>query len=102
MSGNMKEKMREIRNIEDKYGLVLFRMGLTHLVDIGVRHLTDDNVEENIKEILAAGEMDKANGVITVMTPQFQCEIVRCAAELAKFSIWELFSYIKKHVVVSG
>ena len=102
MSGNMKEKMREIRNIEDKYGLVLFRMGLTHLVDVGVRHLTEDNVEESIKQILAEGEADKANGIITFMTPQFRCEIVRCAAELAQFGIWELFGYIKKHVVVSG
>ena len=34
------------------------------------------------------------------MTPQFQCEILRCAAELAQFSPWTLFGYIKKYVVV--
>jgi hypothetical protein len=102
MGGNMKEKMKEIRNIEDKYGLALFRMGLTHLADIGFRHLTDENVEESIRQIIAEGEANKANGVVTIMTPEFQCEIVRCAAELTNFSIWDLFAYIKKYVHISN
>ena len=93
------DKLKKIRDIENKYGLVLFRMGLTHLVDVGIRHLTDENVEESIAQIIAEGEADEADGVVTVMTPAFQCEILRCASELSKFSIWELFAYIKKHVV---
>lgn len=97
----MKEDLKEIRNIENKYGLVLFRMGLSHLVDVGHRNLTDENVEESVQQIMAQGEEDKANGKIPVMTPEFQCEILRCAAELAQFSIWTLFAYIKKHVEVS-
>jgi hypothetical protein len=95
-------KMQEISAIENKYGLVLFRMGLTHLVDVGIRHLTSENVNENIRQIEAKGDADHANGVVTVMTAEFQCEILRCAAELAKFSVWELFDYIKKHVAISN
>ena len=97
----MSSKTQEINAIESKYGIALFRMGLTHLVDVGIRHLTDENVEENIKQIMANGEADKANGVVNVMTAEFQCAILRCAAELAKFSVWELFDYIKKHVAIS-
>jgi len=97
----MKAEIKAINALENKYGLVLFRMALTHLLDVGVRHLTDENVKESVREITAKGEEDKANGVITVMTPEFQCDIVRCAAELARFSIWDLFYYIKKHVTVS-
>lgn len=93
--------MKEIRNIENKYGLVLFRMSLSHLVDVGHRNLTDENVEESVRQIMAQGEEDSANGKIPVMTLEFQCEIVRCAAELARFSIWTLFAYIKKYVEVS-
>lgn len=95
-------EMKEIRNIENKYGLVLFRMGLSHLVDVGHRNLTDENVRESVEQIMAQGEEDKANGKISVMTPEFQCEIVRCAAELARFSIWTLLAYIKKYVNVSN
>lgn len=96
------QRMNEIARVENKYGSLLFRMGLTQLVDVGVRHMTDDNVEASIRQIIDEGEINKANGVITVMTPEFQCEIVRCAAELAKFSIWDLFAYIKKYVPISN
>lgn len=97
----MSNEMKEIRNIENKYGLVLFRMGLSHLVDVGHRNLTDENVRESVEQIMAQVEEDAANGKLSVMTPEFQCEIVRCAAELARFSIWTLFAYIKKYVEVS-
>jgi len=101
---NMAEKtdIQNIRNIENKYGLVLFRMGLSHLVDVGHRNLTDENVEDSVQQIIAQGEEARANGKIPVMTPGFQCEILHCAAELSKFSIWTLFAYIKKHVVISN
>ena len=54
------------------------------------------------RHIIAKGEEDEANGVVSVMTPEFQCEILRCSAELGKFSIVELFAYIKKYVDVGG
>lgn len=97
----MSNEMKEIHNIENKYGPVRFRMGFSHLVDIGHRNLTDENVRESVDQIMAQGEEDAADSKIPVMTPEFQCEIVRCAAELAQFSIWTLFAYIKKYVEVS-
>jgi hypothetical protein len=97
----MSSKTQEICAIEKKYGLALFRMALTHLVDVGTRHLTDENVDEAIKQIAANDKEDKANGVTAIMTAEFQCEIVRCAASLAKFDIWELFAYIKNYVPIS-
>ena len=105
MAKKMCEKMKEIRAIEDKYGLVLFRTGLTHLVDVGHRHMGDKAlVEKNIAAILAQGEKDKVKvkGKLSIMTPEFQCDILRCAAELANHSIWTLFEYIKKYVVVDS
>ena len=97
----MKEDINAIKTLERKYGTVLFRMGLSHLVDIGYRNLGDDEVEEGVRQIMAQGEEDRANGKKPVMTPEFLCEVLRCATELARFSIWTLFAYIKYHVVVS-
>lgn len=102
MDDNLKENLKKVRNIENKYGIVMFRMGLSHLVDVGHRHLDDTLVEENIQQIVAQGEEDEANGVHPIMTPEYKCEIIRCAAELAKFSIWTLFAYIKKYVEVGS
>jgi hypothetical protein len=75
-------------------------MGLTHLVDVGHSNLGDEAVEDCINEIMAQGEADKVSGKISVMTPEFQCALLRCAAELAKFSPWTLFAYIKKHMAI--
>lgn len=88
-----------IRAVENSYGLLLFRMALTHLIDVGVRHLTDENVAEAVEQIKSCGDEDKSNGTIRLMTPDFECSIVRCAAELAKFGIWDLIRYIKSDVV---
>jgi hypothetical protein len=69
-------------------------------VDVGFRHLDDEAVEEGIKQIIAKDEDDKANGKISIMTPEFQIEILCCAAELAKFSPWSVFEFIKRYVVI--
>ena len=86
--------MKEIRNIEDRYGLTVFGMGLIQLVDVGYNNINDNYVKESIAQITAKGKT-------SIMTPEFQCEIIRCAGELAKFSPMTLFRYIKKHVHIS-
>ena len=96
----MKDELKAIGALENKYGLILFRMGLTHLLDVGHRNLDDEAVEDGIKQIMDQGEEDRANGKMSVMTPEFLCNVLRCAAELAQFTPWTLFAYIKKHVVV--
>lgn len=96
-----KVKITEIRAKEDKYGLMVFRMALSHVIDVGHRNFSEENVTAAIEQIKKQGDEDASNGVIKVMTPDFECAIVYCAAELAKFSIWDLLSYIKKHVTVN-
>jgi|GEM_PF-1078621 len=107
MDKELASKMKEIQALEAKYGLMLFRFGLTHLVDMGVSQLSDNAaVEECIASIIEQGERDKQRKEagervgISLMSPEYQCEILRCAAELAKFSIWTLFAYIQNHVVI--
>lgn len=97
----MRDNIRAIKNLEDKYGLMMFRMALTHLVDVGARNMTDENVEEAFKQIRAKDEEVRVNGGFPIMTAEFQCGLVRCAAELAKCSVWDLFYYIKEYVTVS-
>ena len=95
------KEMQDIKSIEDKYGLVLFRMGLTHLVDVGFRHFDDETVAEAIEQIMAIEEENKTSGKISIMTPKYQCDVVRCAAEIAIFSPWTVFAYIKKYVTIA-
>jgi hypothetical protein len=94
------DPLRDIRALEDKYGLALIRMSLSHLMDVGIKHLTDLDIEETEKFIQAYDVMERTNGVLPVMSVDFQCQIIRCAAELAQFSPLTLFMYIKKYIVI--
>ena len=78
----------------------MFRMGLTHLMDVGMRNFDDENVASACEKIERDARIAGEQGRIQVMTPEFQCGIVRCAAELAMFSVWEILAYIKKHVII--
>jgi hypothetical protein len=100
LSKEAQKHMKEIQALENKYGLIVFRAGLTHLVDTGHSNFDDESVNDAIKQVMEKGEADKANGVRSIITPEFQCEILRCSAELAKISVWTLFAYIKKYVDV--
>ena len=100
LSKEMQKFMKQVEAIEDKYGLVVFRAALTHLVDVGYRNLNEDTLEDEIKQILEQGEIDKANGINPILTPEFKCAILRCSTELTEFTIWTLFTYIKKYIVV--
>lgn len=97
----MGERMKQIQAIENKYGLTIFRMGLTHLIDVGVRHLTDESVAETIEQLMEEGKKEKDTGIMPILTVEFRCEIVRCALELSKVGIWDLIAYIKNYVTVN-
>ena len=94
----MTDNIKAIQDLENKYGILLFRMALTYLVDVGVHNLSEEDAEETIKQIIAKNEKDKANSGFLILAVDFQCKIIRCATELAKCSIWDLFYYIKYYV----
>jgi len=75
-------------------------MGITHLIDVGKRHFTDENVSGWIALIKEQAIKDKEKGAYRLMNADFECEIVRCAAELSKLGIWDLLRYLTKYVDV--
>ncbi len=97
----MADRTKEIKAIEEKYGCALLHMGLAHLLDVGARHLTNQHLEEGIKQIKADDESKRADGRTPFMTPEFQYQILRCAAELADYSLWDLFRYMQAHMDIS-
>lgn len=49
----MNSNSHRIQDVEDKYGLYLFRMALTHLIDVGVRNFSSEAVDEMLKQLEA-------------------------------------------------
>lgn len=82
-----KEKIISLRKNE-----LLFRMAISHLMDVGIRHLTEENVNETCASIM---EEDDSH---SFMTNEFQCEIVRMAYELSKIDHIHLLTYISREV----
>ena len=71
---------------------IIFRMAVSHLMDVGIRHLTDDNVEYTCSEIM------KQDDSHSIMTNEFQCEIVRTAAKIAGIEHTLVLTYISQNV----
>ena len=91
MTNKYKETSKKLNEIRMR-NEILFRMAISHLMDVGIRHLTDENVKYTCEEIMKG---DDSN---SFMTNEFQCDIVRTAAELAKVDPVHLLVYISKNV----
>ena len=83
-----KKKIEEIRNRHE----VMFRMSVSHLMDVGFRHLTKDNIDRTCAEIM---QEDDGNHV---MTNEFKCDLVKTAGELARIDHIHLLVYISREV----
>lgn len=86
-----KENERILRKLQAENEIV-FRCAISHLMDVGLRHLTAGNIEETCAEIL------KQDDTMSIMTNEFKCDIVRTAGKLAQIEHTHLLVYISKHV----
>ena len=71
---------------------IMFRMAISHLIDVGIRHLNEENIEITCEEI------QKEDDSKAFMTNDFKCEIVRIAGELAKINHIHLLVYIQREI----
>ena len=86
--GESKRKIDEIR----RYGEAMFRMAISHLMDVGIRHLDEENVERTCEEII------KEDDSRLFVKNGFQCDLIRMAGELAKIEHIHLLVYIQREV----
>ena len=90
---NYAEIKKKIETIRNKCGEIMFRMAISHLMDVGFRHLTEETVEETYKQIM---QQDDSKAFAT---NEFQCNLVRAAYELAQIPHTDLLIYIQREVV---
>lgn len=100
----MLPSVQKVKDVETecvkKYrdGYMIFRAAVTHIIDVGFRHMTEESVKvtyETIRE--KAEKLYAETGMISVMTPDFECAIVEIAFEIAKkCEIYDFMKYIKE------
>jgi hypothetical protein len=93
MKSNYAENKKKIEVIRNQVGDMAFRMAISHLMDVGLRHLTEENVEKTCKELM---QQDDSK---SLMSNAFQCSLVRTAYALAQIPHIDLLVYIQREVV---
>lgn len=88
---NYKEASKRLMEMQ-RSDETVFRMAISHLMDVGIRNLTDEKVEETCSEIMTQDDTH------ALMSNEFLCEIVRTAAEIAKIEHTLVLTYIAKNV----
>ena len=83
-----KKKIEEIRSKDE----VMFRMAISHLMDVGIRHFTEENIKNSCEEIM------KQDDSCSFMTNQYRCDLIMMTSELAKISHIHLLVYIQREV----
>ena len=89
---NYVENKKKIEEIRNDVGEPMFRMAISHLMDVGIRNLDEENVR------LACNEINKEDDSRSFMTNRFECYIVETAAKLAQISHVDLLVYIQREV----
>ena len=92
MKTTFKTIEKNINNLRRDYGEMIFRMAISHLMDVGMRNLTPELVNEAKDEIM------KQDGRKMFITNEVLCDIVECAGELAKINEIDLLVYIGRNV----
>lgn len=83
---------QNINKIRRDYGEIIFRMSISHLMDVGMRNLTPELVSEAKDEIMKQGDHKM------FITNEALCDIVECAGKLAKINSTDLLVYIGRNV----
>lgn len=89
---NYTESKKIIDNIRARNDEVMFRMAISHLIDVGIRHLTEENVKHTCQQIMQEDDSH------SFMTNQYKCDLVWLAYELAQVSHIDLLVYIQREV----
>ena len=92
MNTTFKTIEKNINKLRRDYGEITFRMAISHLMDVGMRNLTPELVNEAKDEIM------KQDDSKMFVTNEVLCDVVECAGELARINAIDLLVYIGRNV----
>ncbi len=101
MQTDKKQTREAIRAIENEYGLLAFNMAFSNLMEHGWENFNEESVQAANEQIRQEAAEMKQQGKIQFMGPNFKIGIMECCLALSKFSIMDLFAYIKTDMSIS-
>ncbi len=89
---NYKENKIKLDNLRNRHDELMFRMAISHLMDVGIRHLTEENVKHTCEQIM------KEDDSHALMTNHYRCDLVWLAYDLAQIPHLDLLVYIQREI----
>ena len=87
-----KESKSKLDNLRGRHDELMFRMAISHLMDVGVRHLTEENAKYTCKQIMQEDDSH------ALMTNHYRCDLVWLAYDLAQIPAIDLLVYIQREI----
>lgn len=87
---------KELKEIQEKYGEDIFRLAITHLIHVGIEQFT----KMDIDALCEKARRDTPDN--SIMTGEYQADILRCAHEICKYSVDDLLRFVKTDVSMAG
>ena len=91
-----KSGIEKLTDISRKYGEVVFRMSVSHLMLKGSEAFTDIDLES------VCEKARKETPENSILSADLIDQIIRCCYELAQVDAWELLCFIKTHIKIDG
>lgn len=89
---NYKENKIKLDNLRSRHDELMFRMAISHLMDVGIRYLTEENVKHTCEQIM------KEDDSHALMTNHYRCDLVWLAYDLAQIPHLDLLVYIQREI----
>lgn len=89
---NYAESKKILDNIRARHDEQMFRFAISHLMDVGIRQLNDEMAQQACQQIM---QKDDSRSLIT---NQYQCDLVWLAHDLAQIPHLHLLVYIQREV----
>ena len=91
-----KSGIEKLTDIARKYGEVVFRMSVSHLMLKGSEAFTDIDLES------VCEKARKETPENSILSEDLIDQIIRCCYELAQVDAWEILCFIKTHIQIDG
>lgn len=91
--------LNKIREINKRHNDTAFRMALDHLFRVGsdaLSKVSEEEIDNICKNIIATEPKN------SLMTGEMRADILRCAYELSKISLWDILKYVQIDMKIDG
>ena len=88
MYAESKKILDKIRSKDE----IMFRMAITHLMDVGTRHLTEENI------LRTCSSINKRDDSKAFMTNEYMMDLVVMAGDIAQVPHTDILVYIQREV----